>query len=745
MRLLLMIRYVLYALALMICSAVVVAAAPSPEATSALQSSPVEKSTIAPSAAAMPTKPIPAAPVVASSDALGPVSAPLNNSRASIISFLGQILAWYRISTVDLTSREPSEILYAADHRQLADEVLHLAFDYARAQAALLKAAGADHQVPGAAQSPGIGEELAARRTSAQAEVATLAATVSELQTRLQQGGRARNLISRELAAAQGQLDLAQSHLDSINALIDYQAGSRTGDNNHTGLSSQIDELEASLPRSDQTKTVAPAPNAAPALDEVPASAGFLTRGEFIIGLQRERQTIDDVLRMTAEITAAATAQRNQLAEGLRQIDDQSVIEAREASSSDIATVRETRDVFRQLTARRKLINDAMQPLLRQIVTLNLYTDNLQQWRSAVRRRSRAGIISLTLRITVLMVLLALASLGAIAWRKLTFRYVPDIHRRHQLMQLRRFALTAVIVLILIFGLGGDLRVLATVMGFAAAGVALALQNVILSFAGYFYISGRFGIRVGDRVQIAGVTGDVLDIGLFKLTLVELTDDANGRQPTGRVVVFPNSIVYQTNGNFFNQLPGAHYLWNEMRLTLAPDCDYRLAEQRMMEVVSAVFARSRDAIQRDYHNLETNLNLRFESPRPFSRLQLNETGIEVVVRYPVPLQATAQAVDEISRRLIDAINREPDLRLVPQSTPSLQRASTSGGDAVLPAGNVAASAPADSKTTTPAQENNSGITPAAAAVAGAAGLVAANAVAAPSDPPAPPTADPPKS
>jgi small-conductance mechanosensitive channel len=670
-----------------------------------------------------------------------------NTTRASVISFLGQILAWYRVTTGELTARDPTDILYAADHRQLADEVLHLAFDYARAQAALLKATGGDHAPSAVAQSAGNGDDLIARRASAQAEVAGFAAKVSDLQRLLQRSGkRTRDLIGRELAAAQGQLDLAQSHVDSINALIDYETGSRVGDNTRSSLSSQIDELEASLPRGEQAKPAAPAPNAAPARDEVPPSAGFLTRGEFLMSLQRERQAIDEVLRMTAEINTAASAQRNQLAQSLREIDDQSLVEAHEASSSDIATVRETRDVFRQLTARRKLMADSLQPLTRQIVTLNLYADNLQEWRTAVARRSRAGLISLTLRAAALVSLLALLSLGAIAWRKLTFRYVPDIHRRHQLMQLRRFAMTVVIVLIVLFGLGGDLRVVATVMGFAAAGVALALQNVILSFAGYFYISGRFGIRVGDRVQLAGVTGDVLDIGLFKLTLMELTDDANGRQPTGRVVVFPNSIVYQTNGNFFNQLPGAHYLWNEIRLTLAPDCDYRLAEQRMMEVVSAVFARSRDAIQRDYHNLETSLNLRFESPRPFSRLQLSETGIEVIVRYPVPLNTTAQAVDEISRRLIDAINREPGLRLVPQGNPALQHAvvSAPSSDAEsTSAVTVVASSPHDSDPSQmPASATNDAVAPAAAGLAGAAGIAVANAVTSAPNPPAAPSADP---
>jgi small-conductance mechanosensitive channel len=721
-----MLRYLnaLTALALIVCLIIIVSTAsgaPSPAATP-IGSTPASRAAVPPS---------PAAPVVGPAAAPTPLSAaapavaiPAATNRASVISYLGQVIGWYRVAIGELAVRDPSDVLYAADHRQLADEVLHLGFDYARAQAAVLKAAGIDSR-PQPPNSPSAGGgDLVARRAAAQVEVTGFTQKVNALKARLRKSGaKARDLIGRELAAAQGQLELAQSHVDSLNALIDYEAGTRSGDTSRTSLSAQIDELEASLPSGDQTKAAARAANTSTAIEGLSPSAGFLTRGEFLMALQRERQAIDDALRMTAELAAAATAQRDHLTQNLRAIDAQSLVEAHAASSSDIATVRETRAVFQQLTARRKLVSDAMQPLARQIVTLNLYTANLSQWRTALSRRSRTEVISLALRVAVLGLLLAMVSLGGLVWRKLTLRYVPDLHRRHQLMQLRRLAMAIVIALILLFGLGADLRVLATVMGFAAAGVAFALQNVILSFAGYFYLSGRFGIRVGDRVQLAGVTGDVLEIGLFKLTLMELTNDANGRQPTGRIVTYPNSIVYQAGSNFFNQLPGAHYLWNEMRLTLAPDCDYRLAEQRVMEVVGAVFARYRDSIQRDYHNLETGLNIRFENPRPFSRLQLSETGIEVVVRYPVPMQTTAQAVDEISRRLIDAIDREPGLRLVPQSPPSLQRADAAAADEVAPAATSDRDAVSASSV-----RDNSGITPASAAAAGAAGVAATVAV-----------------
>ncbi len=212
----------------------------------------------------------------------------------------------------------------------------------------------------------------------------------------------------------------------------------------------------------------------------------------------------------------------------------------------------------------------------------------------------------------------------------------------------------------------------ATVVGFAAAGIAVALQNVILSIAGYFFLIGRFGIKAGDRVQIGGVTGDVIDIGLVKLSLMELGGTGTHREPTGRVAVFSNAIVFQPSGNFFKQAPGTSFVWNEVRLTLAPDVDYRLAEKRLLDAVDEVFARYRDRVMRDYRHLERDLNIMLETPKPQSRLHLSQAGLEIIIRYPAETYTAPQITDEISRRVLDAINREPSLRLAPQANANIQ-------------------------------------------------------------------------
>lgn len=134
----------------------------------------------------------------------------------------------------------------------------------------------------------------------------------------------------------------------------------------------------------------------------------------------------------------------------------------------------------------------------------------------------------------------ALVLIGALV-RTLTRRHMRDTDRRHIVLVIQRVVLWSGIVMIAAFAFASDLTSLATFFGLLAAGVAVALQSFILSAVGYFILVGRRGIRIGDRVQISGVTGDVTDIGWLQFQVKEI--DLRTQQPTGNVVTFSNSIV----------------------------------------------------------------------------------------------------------------------------------------------------------------------------------------------------------
>ena len=391
-----------------------------------------------------------------------------------------------------------------------------------------------------------------------------------------------------------------------------------------------------------------------------------------LIALSNKLEALDQNSALAQALAVRAAGVRQSIISLIADLNARGNALSQGTATADVATLKDRTKSFESLLEEYQLARDAALPLSKQIVLLGIYTNNVGRWHAAIEQRWNKEFRSLVIRMIGLGAAFMLIFLGAMAWRWITNRYVTDIRRRGQVMAARRLVLGLIVLVVVLINFSDEIGSAATVVGFAAAGIAVALQNVILSIAGYFFLIGRFGIKAGDRVQIGGVTGDVIDIGLVKLSLMELGGSGTHREPTGRVAVFSNAIVFQPSGNFFKQAPGTSFVWNEVRLTLAPNIDYRLAEKRLLEVVDEVFARYRDRVMRDYRHLERDLNIMLETPKPQSRLYLSKAGLEIVIRYPAETYSAPQITDEISRRVLDAIDREPSLRLATQGTANIE-------------------------------------------------------------------------
>ncbi len=592
---------------------------------------------------------------------------------SSVISFLGDVISWSRnLALEEQIVEEPSDVLSVSQDKYLAGRAVSVAFDFAKAEAALLAASG--KQAPtGATDVLPSAEVMQSRRLKLDAEVKAAEARVTTLKAALATAPqRRREALAGQLAGAQGDLELAQARLDFFNSIGQVEKSGEEADRARSGLLGQIAELEQSLPQKNATGL----PAAEKAMQQASEPSGIFGNARHLMTLQRSMQVIDQRIDATTALRARAQEFRQSLERVHEQIDARVRALAGQAVSGtdgDPAALKARKKELELLQAHHTLVAKAMPPLAAEAAILRRYAANLGQWRASLSQRSVAELRGLVARLIVIGLIIGAILAAAIVWRKLTFRYVQDRHRRHQLLQFRTGVVAFLIALVLLFNFTSELGAIATITGFAAAGIALALQNVILSLAGHFYLTGRFGIRVGDRVELGGVRGDVINIGLVKLTLMELAGESGGRQPTGRVVVMPNSTVFQPNVNVFKQAPGSSFIWNELRLALAPDCDYRLAEKRLMEVVQQVFAPYREAVRRQCHAMERLLHIAVEPPSPQSRVRLGQAGIEMVIRYPVDAHRAAQVADEVSRRILDAINQEPALRLVTLgTTPTIQ-------------------------------------------------------------------------
>jgi small-conductance mechanosensitive channel len=340
-----------------------------------------------------------------------------------------------------------------------------------------------------------------------------------------------------------------------------------------------------------------------------------------------------------------------------------------DADNADPASLpQRTRDID-ELTAHFKKVTAALLPLGKLAIVLQSARANFDQWRDVVDDGDGVILRSLMLRVLLLGIAIA-AILGASAfWRRATFRYVRDPRRRQQSLLIRRIVVGLALCLMIGFSLATEVGSIATFAGFITAGLAVALQNVILSVAAYFSLIGRYGVRVGDRVQIGGVTGDVMDIGLVRLHVMEVGPDG---QQTGRVTAFSNSVLFQPASGFFKQVPGSNFTWHQVRLTLSPKTDYRYAEERLRGAIARVFAGYKDRIVRDHAEMSQNVTIPMGEPGPQSTLRLTDTGLEMTIRYPVPLDSTAAVDDQVTRALLDAVESEPRLRLAGSGTATIQ-------------------------------------------------------------------------
>jgi small-conductance mechanosensitive channel len=197
----------------------------------------------------------------------------------------------------------------------------------------------------------------------------------------------------------------------------------------------------------------------------------------------------------------------------------------------------------------------------------------------------------------------------------------------------------------------------ATFAGLLTAGLAVAMQSVLVSIVGYFFLIGKYGVRVGDRVQIGTVSGEVIDLGLVRMHLMELNSQG-ALGATGRVVAFANSIVFQASGGLFKQISGVNFAWHETTLPLPAGADYALLKEKLLVAVNDVVKEYHDEIVRQTREIQKTTSssaAAATSASPQVQLRFSATGVEALVRYPVQLQHAAQIDERVSEAMLKAI------------------------------------------------------------------------------------------
>jgi small-conductance mechanosensitive channel len=282
---------------------------------------------------------------------------------------------------------------------------------------------------------------------------------------------------------------------------------------------------------------------------------------------------------------------------------------------------------YRSLTARQKRMSGLDSRIRNEQDLAGVYG----QWGALAASRKR-GLLHSLLVSFAWMLLIVLAVLIADRYLQRAFnRLEPDQRKLLTLRTVADITMRAaglILILLVIFGIPNQT---ATVLALAGAGLTVALKDFIVAFFGWFVLMGKNGIRYGDWVEINGVSGEVIEIGLFHTVLLETGNWNDSGHPTGRRARFVNS--YAIEGHYFNFSTSGQWLWDEMQVALPVDQDpYPIAEEIQKIVTKETEANARFAEQ-EWEQMGNTRGIRDFSAGPAISVRPANPGFEILVRY----------------------------------------------------------------------------------------------------------------
>ena len=570
---------------------------------------------------------------------------------AQVIRILDDTVEWYRaLGTQQQNATQPSDLLVLYANRQTADKVVSLAFDMARANAELLSSEASS----AAAADSGTASEsltqkqaqLAAARQSVQQEIATD-------RQQLASAGKGHQDLAAKVSELQGELAMVDARKNLLDTMTEFVHDSDPKAANANALKGQIDAIAATVPgagvnvaattAAPGTAAAAPAVATASAAPVAAASGAAPSRyGIWDLATEVFRQhdkitTVEGIDERTKALAATfhkiSDAPRAQLQAYSAQGDNLAAL----ADHASGETLKGLRNQFDTLAWLVKQTSEILVPLGKEQVLLERYQHNLASWHASAEKQYREAWSALAVRLGVVAGILVLVFPLGEVWRRAVIRYVHEAHRRYQMLLVRTIVLWAVVVAVIGLSFVTELTTFATFAGLLTAGLAVAMQSVLVSVVGYFFLIGKYGIRVGDRIQIGTVVGEVLDIGLVRLHLMEM----NQQGPlgsTGRVVAFPNLIVFQTTGGLFKQTSGTELAWHETTVPLPTVSDYAPLKQQLLAAISAVAGEFTATAGADN--------------APQVHMRLNSGRMEALVRYPVNYKQAADIDERVAQAVL---------------------------------------------------------------------------------------------
>ncbi len=291
------------------------------------------------------------------------------------------------------------------------------------------------------------------------------------------------------------------------------------------------------------------------------------------------------------------------------------------------ASAKGAMDALKQHTRDQKNLAD----LGRRVQDEQDLNDIYGNWIAIVETRERAALHHIIEAVLWILLVLLAVYIGDRLIDRLFVGMAAENKRIDTLRAVITFATQAVGAIVILFMVFGMPTQTTTVLGLAGAGLTVAMKDFIVAFFGWFVLMGRNGIRVGDWVEINGVGGEVVEVGLLKTVLLETGSWTDAGHPTGRRVSFVNSFAIE--GHFFNFTTSGQWMWDEIQVLIPPSQDpYPIIDgiQKLVEKETQANAGKAEA---EWQQATAKYRVQALSAVPGINVVPTAAGIEVHVRY----------------------------------------------------------------------------------------------------------------
>ena len=257
--------------------------------------------------------------------------------------------------------------------------------------------------------------------------------------------------------------------------------------------------------------------------------------------------------------------------------------------------------------------------------------DNYAKWIGVVAASQRAVLHRILIGVTIILAIALFGVYFATLMDQVVSRLNMDRRQTQSLHTVAHVAVRLVAFLLILLVIIGPPGQLGTFLGLAGAGLTVALKDFIVGFMGWFVLMGKNGIRLGDWVEINGVTGEVVEIGPFHTVLLETGNWTDSGHPTGRRVTFTNSFAIE--GHYFNFSTSGQWLWDELQLVLPAGRDPYPVVQEIQKKVSEATKEGAKQAEQEWRRATRSREMSSFSVDPAISIKPVVGGVEVAVRY----------------------------------------------------------------------------------------------------------------